>query len=235
VLHIQDLNVSHGKIKALFGVSLQVPEGGFVVVVGNNGAGKTTLMDTVAGLLPVAGGSIEFQDRTINKLKPHERVKIGICLVPESREIFGGLSVRDNLKLGAFARKKSPAIEDDLENVYSYFPVLKERQFQKGGTLSGGEQRMLAIGRALLGKPRLLLLDEPSSGLAPLLVKEMLEIAKKLNEKEGVTIVLVEQKARLALPLAQFGYVLQNGCVLASGTPEKLLHDEQIRNAYLGG
>ena len=234
LLQIQGLSTHYGPIQALNKVSLEVEQGELVAMVGANGAGKTTLLHTLSGVLTPSGGEILFDGRQITRLASHQIVGAGICHVPEGRQIFPPLSVDDNLRLGAYAvRRDKEWVESELASIYEMFPILKERSRQTAGTLSGGQQQMLAIGRALLGRPRLLLLDEPSMGLAPLLVEEIFRVIQGLNKK-GVTILLVEQNARAALGIANRGYVLETGRVVLSASSSDLLADEAVRKAYLG-
>lgn len=234
LLDIQGLSSHYGPIQAIADISLYVYPGELVAIVGANGAGKTTLMHTISGVQRASGGSIRFDGRDIANLSPHRVVAAGICQAPEGRQVFAPLSVEDNLRLGAYCQRRDKAwLEHELEHIYELFPILRERHRQSAGTLSGGQQQMLAIGRALLGRPRLLLLDEPSMGLAPLLVEEIFRVIRELNDR-GVTILLVEQNARAALGIANRGYVLETGRVVHSATAEELLADEAIRKAYLG-
>jgi len=233
VLEIKDLHVYYGGIHALKGVSLFVPEGKIVTLIGANGAGKTTTLKAVCALVRPAGGEITFLGRSLLGLKTPNIIRQGITLAPEGRRVFPNLTVRENLILGAYARRDAAGIRSDMEWVYSLFPRLKERERQLAGTLSGGEQQMLAVGRALMSRPRLLMLDEPSLGLAPLLVQEILGIIRRINA-EGKTILLIEQNARAALELADYGYVLETGKVVLSGTGRDLLADDRVRRAYLG-
>ena len=234
LLQIQDLSTHYGPIQALNKVSLEVEQGELVAMVGANGAGKTTLLHTLSGVLTPSGGEVLFDGRHITRLASHRIVGAGICHVPEGRQVFPPLSVDDNLRLGAYAvRRDKEWVESELASIYEMFPILKERSRQTAGTLSGGQQQMLAIGRALLGRPRLLLLDEPSMGLAPLLVEEIFRVIQGLNNK-GVTILLVEQNARAALGIANRGYVLETGRVVLSASSSDLLADEAVRKAYLG-
>ena len=234
LLSVTDLHVSYGKVEAVSGVSLEMQAGHIVTVIGPNGAGKTTLLAALMGLLPSKGESwYEAQDLRI--LSTEERVRRGICLVPERRELFTEMSVADNLVLGAYTRwRDREAVQRDLQEVYERFPRLSERRGQLAGTLSGGERQMLALGRALMAKPRLLLLDEPSLGLAPLIVREIFRIVTGLREL-GVSILLVEQNARAALETADYGYVLETGCIVHSGPAVNLIHDPRVIASYLGG
>lgn len=235
LLEVEDLHVFYGKIEALKGVSFTVDEGEIVTLIGANGAGKTTTMRTISGVRPVSQGRITFEGRDISRIAPHERVKLGICQAPEGRGIFPGMSVRENLEMGTYVRgDKGDQKAKDLEHVFHLFPRLKERIDQAGGTLSGGEQQMLAIGRALMSRPRLLLLDEPSMGLAPMLIAQIFTIIREINS-EGVSVLLVEQNATQALRTANRGYVLETGNVVKSGSGSDLLHDPAVRAAYLGG
>ena len=231
LLEIDGLDTHYGRIRALKGVSLKVGEGELVALVGANGAGKTTLLRTLSGVLAASAGSIRFDGADITRLAPHRRVALGICQVPEGRQMFGPLSVEDNLLLGAYRRGSRGA--DDLARVYDLFPVLHERRGQPAGTLSGGQQQMVAMGRALMGKPRLLLLDEPSMGLAPRLVAEILAAVERLKES-GTTILLVEQNAHAALSIAARGYVIETGGIVMHDSGKALLASDRVRKAYLG-
>jgi branched-chain amino acid transport system ATP-binding protein len=231
VLQVDDIEVRYGAIRALKGVSFDVGEGEVVALLGANGAGKTTTQKTISGMLRPARGSITYQGRRIDGIPAHELIGLGICHVPEGRHVFPRMSVRENLEMGAFRFKRID--ESDIDRVLQMFPRLKERLTQLGGTLSGGEQQMLAIARALMGKPRLLLLDEPSMGLAPMIVAQIFDIVREIN-KAGVTVLLVEQNAAQALALADRGYVLETGEIVLSGTGQELLADDRIRAAYLG-
>ena len=234
LLEINDLHVSYGKIKAIKGISLHVGAGEIVTLVGANGAGKTTLLKTISGILTPASGSINYDGKPLTDIKPFERVIAGVCQAPEGRGIFPGMTVLENLEMGKFSRPDAKSEnEQDLEMVYQLFPRLKERVTQMGGTLSGGEQQMLAIGRALMSRPRLLLLDEPSMGLAPMFIAQIFEIIKEIK-KQGVTILLVEQNAAKALAVADRAYVLETGYISMEGTGAQLLNDPAVRAAYLG-
>jgi branched-chain amino acid transport system ATP-binding protein len=234
LLTVRDLHVAYGKIEAVTGVSLEMQAGQIVTVIGPNGAGKTTLLAALMGLLP-SRGETRYQDDDIGALSTEERVRRGICLVPERRELFTEMTVEDNLILGAYTRWRDRAAwQSDLRDVYARFPWLAERRRQYAGTLSGGERQMLALGRALMAKPRLLLLDEPSLGLAPLIVREIFRIVVELREL-GVSILLVEQNARAALETADYGYVLETGSIVLSGKAGELIHDPRVVTSYLGG
>lgn len=234
MLSIRDLNVHYGGIHAIKGISLEVPQGKIVTLIGANGAGKSSTLRTIVGIVKKSKGSIQLDGREISGFAPEEIVKSGIMMAPEGRKILPHLTVLENLMLGAFSRSDSDGIARDLDWVYELFPRLKERTWQKGGTLSGGEQQMLAVGRALMGSPRLLMLDEPSLGLAPLLVKEVFDIIQTINS-EGKTVLLVEQNAYAALKIADAAYVLEVGRIVLSGTGKELLDDPKVREAYLGG
>jgi branched-chain amino acid transport system ATP-binding protein len=237
MLEVEGLNAYYGAIHAIKGVSVSVDDGQIVSIIGANGAGKTTLLRSVSGLMPSKEGRIRYDGQDISRLSASEVVRRGICQVPEGRQIFAHLAVIDNLRLGAylyFIKGKKKEIEEQLEKVFTIFPILKDRPMQVAGTLSGGEQQMLAIGRALMSKPGLLLLDEPSMGLAPLVVREIFSVIRNLHE-EGKTILLVEQNARIALRIASYGYVLETGQVVLQGAGMDLLADEGVKRAYLGG
>lgn len=234
MLSIKNVNAYYGYIHALKDLSIEVPEGKIVTLLGSNGAGKTSLLKVISGVLKPREGSLEFQGQNLLSKSTEEIVSLGIVQSPEGRQIFPDLTVQENLKAGAYTRKDKKAINDSYERVYNYFPRLKERSKQIAGTLSGGEQQMLAIGRALMAKPKLLLLDEPSLGLAPLIVKNIFEIIQEIN-REGTTILLVEQNAYQALSIAHFGYVLETGKVVHQGEAVDLRKDEKIKSAYLGG
>lgn len=234
LLEVKDLSVHYGVIQALKGVSLQVEEGEIVSLIGANGAGKTTLLQTISGLLKKSGGDILFMGKSLNKANAKHIVKAGITQVPEGRHIFPEMSVYENLLMGAYLRKDKDGIKKDLEMVYQRFPRLKDRLSQDASTLSGGEQQMLAMGRALMARPKILLLDEPSMGLAPILVKEIFSIIKDINA-QGTTILLVEQNAKIALSIADRAYVMETGNIVMCGSGEELAHSEEIQKAYLGG
>ena len=234
MLSLRDVHASYGPVLALRGVSLEVQQGTIVSVLGANGAGKTSTLRAISGLLRASSGTIEFEGERIDRLPPERIVRLGISQVPEGRQTFVELTVMENLRLGAYTRSDSNGVRADLDMVFSHFPVLGERRDQIAGLLSGGEQQMLAIGRALMAKPRLLLLDEPSLGLAPLLVREIFENIKTISEREGLTILVVEQDAKLALDVADHGYLLETGQVVLEDKAEHLKGNEQVRRAYLG-
>ncbi len=233
MLKVDGLNVYYGSIHAIKGISFEVKSGEIVTLIGANGAGKSTTLNTIGGLLKAKSGTIEFEGRNIGGTPAHKVVKEGMALCPEGRRIFQQLTVKENLEMGAFTRNKAEA-DETIEQVYEQFPRLKERVKQVAGTLSGGEQQMLAMGRALMSKPKLMMLDEPSMGLAPILVDQIFDIIVKLN-KAGTTILLVEQNAQMALSIANRAYVLETGKIVNHGTGEELLHDDSVRQAYLGG
>ncbi|HWE04311.1 MAG TPA: ABC transporter ATP-binding protein [Tepidisphaeraceae bacterium] len=234
MLNVENLEVSYGAIKALHGVSLSIDAGEIVALIGSNGAGKTTLLRTISGLLRPGAGSIDWKERALNRLAPHEIVRLGISQAPEGRQIFPDLTVRENLLLGAYQRTRRREIDESVDRGYGLFPVLAERRHQKAGTLSGGEQQMLAIARALMARPTLLLLDEPSLGLAPLIVRKIFEIIRTING-QGTTVFLVEQNAHMALTIAHRGYVLQTGKVILADRALSLLKNDEVKKAYLGG
>jgi len=234
MLEILDLHVHYGGIHAIKGISMKVEEGQIISLIGANGAGKSTTLRTVCGLKEATRGSIKYKGVELTKLDTSEIVKLGVTMVPEGRRVFSNLTVYENLLAGAYLRKDKEGIKKDIEYVFDLFPRLRERINQRAGTLSGGEQQMLAIGRALMSRPKLLLLDEPSLGLAPVLVKEVFQMIKKIHS-EGVTILLVEQNAYEALKLCDYGYVLETGRIVLQGTGKELLEDERVRKAYLGG
>lgn len=231
MLKLHDVHTAYGPVEALKGLNIQVNSGEIVCLIGSNGAGKSTTLMTISGLLTPVHGNIYFEGKLINKIPPHRIVSMGISQVPEGRRIFPRLTVRENLEMGAFLNRRK--LQANIEKMYSLFQVLKEREKQPGGTLSGGEQQMLAIGRALMSEPRMLLLDEPSLGLAPIMVSRIFRIIKEIN-KAGVSILLVEQNARAALSLSNRGYVLENGRIALQGTGAGLLNSEEVRRAYLG-
>lgn len=234
MLEIKDLHVNYGAIKALKGINLKVEEKSIVTLIGANGAGKTTLLRTISSILKPASGFIYFKNEVINELPPNKVVERGISQAPEGRMIFSNLTVKENLEMGAYTRKDKQNLKDDLDFIYTFFPRIKERLKQLGGTLSGGEQQMLAISRALMSKPKLLLLDEPSLGIAPILVKQIFEQIVELNKKTGITILLVEQNANIALSVADYGYVMETGHIILEGEAGTLAKDENVRKAYLG-
>jgi branched-chain amino acid transport system ATP-binding protein len=233
MLELEDLRAGYGNIEALHGISLSVAEGEIVTLIGANGAGKTTTLMTISGCVRARTGAIRFRGHDIGGLPPHEIVARGLIQSPEGRKIFPRLSVAENLEMGAFTRRDPAGIAADESRVFELFPILGERRRQPGGTLSGGEQQMLAIGRALMARPKLLLLDEPSLGLAPLVVSRIFEVIRELN-REGATILLVEQNAQMALKAAHRGYVLETGTIAMADAADKLLADPRVRNAYLG-
>lgn len=233
LLEIKDLEVNYGVIKAIKGVSFDVNEGDIIALIGANGAGKTTILHTITGLIQAKKGSIVFDGKELTKTPPHKIVSMGMAHVPEGRRIFQQLSVLENLKLGAYTRKDKSEIASTLKMVYERFPRLEERKNQVAGTLSGGEQQMLAMGRALMSKPRIILMDEPSMGLSPLLVSEIFDIIKVINES-GTTVLLVEQNAKKALSIADRAYVLETGNITLSGDAKDLINDESVKKAYLG-
>ena len=233
MLTINDLHVYYGGIHALKGISLQVPENKIVTLVGANGAGKSTLLRAVSNLVPIASGNITFLNQDITGKPTVDIVKKGVTMVPEGRRIFANLTVLENLRMGAYARKDKAEIEADIEKMYDLFPRLKERSWQIAGTLSGGEQQMLAIARALMSRPKLLMMDEPSLGLAPLLVREVFRIIKSIHS-QGMTILLIEQNATAALKIADYGYVLETGTIVMQGPGKELADNQDVRQAYLG-
>lgn len=234
ILEVKDLSVNYGLIQAVKGVSFTIEQGSIVSLIGANGAGKTTILHTLSGLLKEQRGTISFFGKPINKVAADKIVGLGLVQVPERRRVFAKQTVLENLQLGAYLRNDKAEIANDLAMVYTHFPRLKERENQLAGTLSGGEQQMLAMGRALMARPKLLLLDEPSMGLSPLLVKEIFSIIKAIN-MQGVTILLVEQNAKMALSISDYAYALETGSIVASGSGEELMNSEIIIKAYLGG
>ncbi len=234
MLKIENLHVKYGAIHAVKGIDLEVKEGEIVTLIGANGAGKSSTLKAISGLEKAAEGSITFNGQPLNKLSARNIMKLGISHVPEGRRIFAGLTVLENLEMGAYLRKDKAGIKEDLKKVYARFPILEKRSRQDAATLSGGEQQMLAMGRALMAKPKLLLLDEPSMGLAPILVQEIFSIIQDIKA-QGTTVLLVEQNARMALSIADRGYVLETGKVVYAGTGEELAESEEIAKAYLGG
>ena len=234
LLDIKDLKVSYGKIEAIKGITLNVSQGEIVTLVGANGAGKTTLLKTISGILKPSNGVIKFEGKDIQSIAPHDRVLAGLCQAPEGRGIFPGMTVLENLEMGKYSRPEwKKELQEDLDRVYTLFPRLKERQGQAGGTLSGGEQQMLSIGRALMARPRLLLLDEPSMGLAPMFIQQIFKIIREI-QTQGVSILLVEQNAAQALSCANRAYIMETGNIVKEGSGKELLNDEAIKKAYLG-
>lgn len=234
MLKVENLKVRYGMIEAIKGISFEVRDGEIVTLIGANGAGKTTTMHAISGLLKPAAGTITLDGKDLVKMPPHKIVSLGLAQVPEGRRVFAQQTVEENLVLGAYTRKDRSGIEEDKNKVFDLFPRLKERRTQLAGTLSGGEQQMLAMGRALMAKPKIILMDEPSMGLSPLLVKEIFHIIEDIN-KQGTTVLLVEQNARMALAIADRAYVLETGKITLEGTGEELAKDERVRKAYLGG
>ena len=233
MLKVENLVVSYGGIEALKGISLNVPEGKIITLIGANGAGKSTLLRTIIGLVKPESGKISYNEKEITALNSQKIVTTGITLVPEGRRVFSNLTVLENLKIGAYMRNDKAEIEQDIEWIYRLFPRLKERNWQLAGTLSGGEQQMLAVGRALMCRPKLIMMDEPSLGLAPLVIKDIFRIIQEINAK-GMTILLIEQNANMALKIADWAYVLETGRITMEGTGKELLENPQIREAYLG-
>ena len=234
MLQIKEIDVFYGVIQALKGVSIEVDQGTIATIIGANGAGKTTTLKTISGLLRPRSGSIRFKGQEISRLRPDQIVGLGISQVPEGRRVFPDLSVMENLEMGGYLRKDKKAVARDIDVVFDRLPRLRERTRQMAGTLSGGEQQMLVIGRALMSRPELLIMDEPSMGLAPLLVKDIFEVIQEINH-QGTTILLVEQNARLALSIAHKAYVMETGEIVLSGLPEQLINSEDVKKAYLGG
>lgn len=234
MLKVDNLAVNYGMIKAVRGVSFEVNEGEIVSLIGANGAGKSTILRTISGLTKLASGTIDYEGQSLNLMSTKKIVQSGIALVPEGRHVFKGLSVLENLQMGAYLRQDKENFESDLANVYAKFPILKERLKQDSSTLSGGEQQMLAMGRALMARPRLLLLDEPSMGLAPIFIREIFNIIQEI-QRQGTTVLLIEQNANMALSIADRGYVLETGNIVLSGTGQELLASDEVRKAYLGG
>ena len=233
LLELTDVNLAYGKIEALHDISIQVEEGEVVALIGANGAGKTSTMRAVSGLRGISSGTIVFDGQDITKMRADQRVRLGLCLAPEGRGIFPGMTVTENLDMGAYTRRDKAAVTEDFERAFTLFPRLAERKKQIAGTMSGGEQQMLAIGRALMARPRLLLLDEPSMGLAPMLIAQIFSIITEIAS-QGTTILVVEQNAQQALSRADRAYVLETGRIVKSGPGQELLHDKSIREAYLG-
>ena len=234
LLTVEHLHAGYGPIEVLKDISLEVNEGEIVTMIGANGAGKTTTLMTISGAVRARAGRIVFQGREIQNLPPHEIVRLGLCQSPEGRKIFPRLTVLENLELGAYTRNDKDGIRKDIDHAYELFPILRERKDQLGGTLSGGEQQMLAVARALMGRPKLLLLDEPSLGLAPLIVLKIFDVIRRLNAEEGMSVLIVEQNARLALKLAHRGYVMETGTITMSDSASSLLNDQRVKDAYLG-
>ena len=234
LLELKALRVHYGRAEALKGITISADEGAVVSIVGANGAGKSTILKTISSLKKPTSGEIRFQGKRIDGLPPHEVVKMGIAHIPEGRMVFAPMTVLDNLKMGAYLRRNKAEIERDLEIMYQHFPVLKERRGQVAGSLSGGQQQMLAIARALMAAPKLLLMDEPSMGLSPLLVEEVSKIIRDINRR-GISIILVEQNARMALRLSQKAYVLEVGAIVLEGSADEVARDERVKKAYLGG
>ena len=234
MLQVNDVHAGYGNLKILRGVDMSISDGGIVTLLGGNGTGKSTLLKAISGLIPLMKGQIMFDGVDISKLKPHERVRLGIVQVTQAKEAYPAMSVEENLVLGAYTRKDREATKADLERVYDFFPVLRERRKQMSGTLSGGEVQMLVIGRGMMAKPKMLMLDEPSAALAP---KVVLEIFANINRiaKSGVTILVVEQNVRMALILAQYGYIIRDGIILIEGIADKLIKDPAVKESFLGG
>jgi len=234
LLSVRNIETFYGPIMAIRGVSLEVPEGQIVAVLGANGAGKTTILKTICGAMDPQKGSVEFGGQRIERMDPDKVMRLGIGHVPEGREVFPFLTVEENLAMGAYTRRDRDGIQADMERAFGYFPVLRERAGQRAGQLSGGEQQMLAISRALMGRPRLILMDEPSLGLSPLLVKEIFDIVVRINREQRMTILLVEQNAQMALSVAHYGYALENGRIVMEDTSERLKQKDDIKEFYLG-
>ena len=235
MLELRDIQSYYGNIHALKGVSLEVNQGEIITLIGANGAGKSTTLMSISGIVPPRSGEVLYKNNPIHNVAPDKIVSLGICQVPEGRHIFSQLTVQENLDMGAFLRHDKAGIQKDLDYVFSLFPILAERRHQPGGNLSGGEQQMLAMSRALMARPELLLLDEPSMGLAPLIIRQIFEIVKKINKEHGTTIFLVEQNANQALHIADRGYVIENGAITISDNADNLLANEDVKKAYLGG
>jgi branched-chain amino acid transport system ATP-binding protein len=234
ILKVSNVETYYGPVVAIRGVSFDVPQGGIITILGANGAGKTTVLKTICGVMNPQKGSIIYQGREIRRMDPDKVMRLGISHVPEGREVFPFLSVRQNLRMGSFTRRDVDGVAEDLSTVFDYFPVLRERAEQRAGSLSGGEQQMLAIGRAMIARPRLMLMDEPSLGLSPRLVKEIFDIIVRINRERGVTIVLVEQNANMALQIGDYGYVLEVGRIVMADTCARLMAKDDIREFYLG-
>ena len=233
MLEVRDLHVSYGGIRALRGINLEVPDGKIVTLIGANGAGKSTMLRTISGLVKAESGSVRYNDRELLGMPINRILEEGIAMVPEGRRVFTNLTVLENLKIGAYLRKNKAEIEKDIQWVYELFPRLRERSWQMAGTLSGGEQQMLAVGRALMSRPKLMMMDEPSLGLAPLVVKGIFDIIREIN-RQGVTVLLIEQNANMALKTADLAYVLETGKITLQGTGRELLTNEAVKKAYLG-
>lgn len=233
LLEVKDLHISYGEIKAIRGINFNINQGEIVTIIGSNGAGKSTTLNSLAGLIKPASGTVLFNGEDVTKLESYELVKKGISLSPEGRQIFPRMSVIENLELGGYFRTRAE-LEKGKNNVFELFPILKERSWQAGGTLSGGEQQMLAIGRALMASPKILILDEPSLGLAPIIVKEIFKMIRRIRD-EGITVLLVEQNAKMALSISDRGYVLETGKIRLEGKSEELLNNEEVHKLYLGG
>ncbi len=234
MLELRNVNAAYGNIQVLHNIDIEIHSGEIITLIGANGAGKSTTLMAISGIVPVRSGKILFEGKNINKISPEKLVSMGISQVPEGRHIFPELTVMENLDMGAFLRNDAQGIKDDFDYVFSLFPILADRKNQDGGTLSGGEQQMLAMSRALMARPKLLLLDEPSMGLAPLIIKQIFEIVKKINKEHNTTIFLVEQNANQALHVADRGYVIENGVITISDSAENLLQNQDIQKAYLG-
>ncbi len=234
MLRLHNVQTFYGNVQVLKDLSIEVSEGEIITLIGANGAGKTTTLMSISGIVPPRAGEILFDGKPIQDLSPDDIVASGISLVPEGRRIFPRLTVMENLDMGAFLRRDKADIKKDVNHIFELFPILAERRYQQGGTLSGGEQQMLAISRALMARPRLLLLDEPSLGLGPIFVKLIFDIIRKINTESGTTIFLVEQNAHMALKVAHRGYVMENGCITLEGSADALLHNEDVKKAYLG-
>jgi len=234
VLEIKNLKVKYGGIVALNGINMTIPDGKIVTLVGANGAGKSTTLRSITKLVTPAEGSITYDGKELTTMSTQDIVKLGITLVPEGRHVFADMTVEENLKIGAYLRKDKQNLRQEIEFIHEMFPILKKRSGQLSGTLSGGEQQMLAVGRALMSKPKLLMMDEPSLGLAPLVIKDIFEIIKKVNKEQGMTILLIEQNANAALKIADYGYVMETGTIGLEGTGEELLANERVKELYLG-
>ena len=234
MLEIKNLHAGYGRLKILRGINLSVPKGGIIALLGGNGTGKSTLLKTISGLLPVMEGSIEFDGEILERIKPHEIVKSGLVQVTQSKESYPAMTVEENLMVGSYVRSDRKAIQQDLEKIYQFFPILKKRRKTLSGTLSGGEVQMLVIGRGLMANPKMLMLDEPSAAIAPKIVLEIFSNIYKISQT-GVTILIVEQNVRMALLLAQYGYIIRDGVIMLEGKSEDLIHDPSVRESFLGG